>query len=604
MKFIRTISFQIWFPFSLCLVLLVGFIAYYYPKKLNELNLKTKQLELKQLAETVALGVELSLNSDDYAGLKKTIDFAASKHDFDFVAVVVHDDNGVQNEILASYPPDIELDKVLQKDTVAFIYESAPIHSNNLNGDIVLRYSNSQMREIVEKIEAPAYWTLFIFGLLSLVAFYFFARSISNPIQKLISFTNQMSSGLYEVKPNFKRKTDELGDLTQAILLLQQSLITTQKRNNELTEGLENEIKIRTEELERLSLVAKTTTNSVIITDENKKIQWVNDSLLKLSGYERDEIIGQSPSIFQFEKTDPATKDYIRKCLANKEPVSTEILNRGKFGNEYWLVLNIVPLINAEGNLYGYIAIETDITDKKKFEEEQKLLFDLTHNQNARLKNFAHIVSHNLRSHSANIQVLSKILPTKYPELASDEITQHIQTSSENLLETVDHLSEVALMITNKLGHLEVISLKSIVDKSIVSIAAIAEGAGVTIVNEVSKESYILGLSAYVESITLNLLTNAIKYSDPNKVERKVRLTTEKTEEYVVLCVEDNGIGIDLTKHGRKIFGMYKTFHNHPEARGIGLFMSKNQVEAIGGNIEIISKEGLGTTFKIYFQYE
>jgi len=261
-------------------------------------------------------------------------------------------------------------------------------------------------------------------------------------------------------------------------------------------------------------------------------------------------------------------------------------------------------LINTEGNLYGYIAIETDITDKKKFEEEQKLLFDLTHNQNARLKNFAHIVSHNLRSHSANIQVLSKILPTKYPELASDEITQHIQTSSENLLETVDHLSEVALMITNKLGHLEVISLKSIVDKSIVSIAAIAEGAGVTIVNEVSKESYILGLSAYVESITLNLLTNAIKYSDPNKVERKVRLTTEKTEEYVVLCVEDNGIGIDLTKHGRKIFGMYKTFHNHPEARGIGLFMSKNQVEAIGGNIEIISKEGLGTTFKIYFQYE
>ena len=147
-------------------------------------------------------------------------------------------------------------------------------------------------------------------------------------------------------------------------------------------------------------------------------------------------------------------------------------------------------------------------------------------------------------------------------------------------------------------------AFKKIADKSTASIAAIAEGAGVKILNEVNEDDTILGLTAYVESITLNLLTNAIKYADQSKKDRMVRLYTLKTPEYIVLCVEDNGIGIDLVKHGRKIFGMYKTFHNHPEARGIGLFMSKNQVEAIGGNIEIISSEGKGTTFKVYFQYE
>jgi len=588
----------------LSMVLLVGFIAYYYPKKLNEINQNSKQLELKQLAETVALGVELSLSNDDFSGLKKTIDFAASKHNFDFVAVVVHDSSGEENEVLASYPAGLDIKKVSDRDTASFIYESAPIKTESFDGDIVLRYSNNELREMVRKIESPAYWTIVIFGILSLIVFYFFARGISSPIQKLIFFTNEMSGGNYDVLPSFKQKEDELGKLSEAIIELQKSLVAARKRNNDLTEGLEYQIQIRTEELEKLSLVAKTTTNSVIITDEHKKIQWVNDSLLKLTGYERHEIIGQTPKMFQFEKTSQETLDFIFEKLEKNEAVSTEILNRGKYGNEYWLVLNIVPLINAEGNLYGYIAIETDITEKKKFEEEQFLLFDLTQNQNARLKNFAHIVSHNLRSHSANIQVLSKILPTKYPELASDEIINHIQTSSENLLETVDHLSEVALMITNKQGHLEVISIKKIVDKSVTSIAAIAEGAGVMILNEVNEDYTILGLTAYVESITLNLLTNAIKYSDQSKTNRMVRLYTLKTPEYVVLCVEDNGIGIDIEKHGRKMFGMYKTFHNHPEARGIGLFMSKNQAEAIGGNIEIISSEGKGTTFKVYFQYE
>jgi signal transduction histidine kinase len=66
--------------------------------------------------------------------------------------------------------------------------------------------------------------------------------------------------------------------------------------------------------------------------------------------------------------------------------------------------------------------------------------------------------------------------------------------------------------------------------------------------------------------------------------------------------VEDNGLGIDLDKHGDKLFGMYKTFHTHKDSRGLGLFLTKNQVESMGGKIEVESALGQGSTFKIFLK--
>ncbi len=121
------------------------------------------------------------------------------------------------------------------------------------------------------------------------------------------------------------------------------------------------------EEIERLSLVATKTTNLVVITDENEKIQWVNDAAVKMTEYSRDEIIGNSPNMFQYEKTDSKTVEVIRKKLDNHEVISEiEIQNRSKSGNEYWLSINIVPIKNAEGKITGFISIQSDITQQKE----------------------------------------------------------------------------------------------------------------------------------------------------------------------------------------------------------------------------------------------
>ena len=108
---------------------------------------------------------------------------------------------------------------------------------------------------------------------------------------------------------------------------------------------------------------------------------------------------------------------------------------------------------------------------------------------------------------------------------------------------------------------------------------------------------------AYLESILLNFTTNAVKYSHQDRTP-KIHYSFEVINGVKVLSIADNGLGIDLERHGRSLFGMYKTFHKHVNSRGIGLFMSKNQIEAMGGRIEVESKVGYGTCFKIYFNGE
>jgi signal transduction histidine kinase len=104
----------------------------------------------------------------------------------------------------------------------------------------------------------------------------------------------------------------------------------------------------------------------------------------------------------------------------------------------------------------------------------------------------------------------------------------------------------------------------------------------------------------YLESILLNLLSNALKYNSPERTPI-IHFKTYYYHKDLVLEVSDNGLGINLERHGHHVFKLRKTFHRHPESRGIGLFMIKNQIEAMGGEITLSSKQHEGTTFYINF---
>ncbi|QDU54401.1 Sensor protein ZraS [Aeoliella mucimassa] len=154
---------------------------------------------------------------------------------------------------------------------------------------------------------------------------------------------------------------------TFVTLLLSYTLLTHQ-REIANAERLANHM---TEEIRRLAMVAERTTNGVIITDANRQIVWVNEGFTRITGFTFEEVQGEVPGrLLQCEKTDPQTIAELREAVTKGLGYHGEILNRNKFGREYWIDLEVQPLTNDDNEVTGFIAIESDITSRIQAERK------------------------------------------------------------------------------------------------------------------------------------------------------------------------------------------------------------------------------------------
>ncbi|WP_378185544.1 PAS domain S-box protein [Aquimarina sp. W85] len=354
---------------------------------------------------------------------------------------------------------------------------------------------------------------------------------------------------------------------------------------------------------------------SVIGTDCDGLITTFNKGAEHLLGYSRDEMISKRfyidlhlPSEIN-KRAEQLSLDYQSKLkgfeiftvLPFKNEVDTrEWTHKRKDGTTFPVLVTMTALKQKE-KITGYLAIATDIQDIKKVENDLKSLLAVTQDQNNRLLNFAHIVSHNLRSHSGNFEMLLDLLSNDHPELLGNEYIKLLSAASSNLTETINHLNDVVVMNTLEESNLEHVNLFEAAQKTLKNIAGLYLEANVIVKNDIDTSIEVLGISAYVESILLNLLTNGVKYRATNR-KSFITLRSFEKNEFYILEIEDNGLGIDLKQHRAKLFGMYKTFHDHEKSRGLGLFITKNQIEAMGGKIEVKSEVNVGTIFKIYFK--
>jgi len=246
------------------------------------------------------------------------------------------------------------------------------------------------------------------------------------------------------------------------------------------------------------------------------------------------------------------------------------------------------------------MGTHTDISMQKEREQELLQTLEIVSEQNSRLLNFAHIVSHNLRSHSGNIEMLLDIIDEEKEQDFLDETFSHLRSSSNALTETIDHLKELVEIQTELIHKRENLNLNNFLGKTLDILAEEINKNKVVIHNSIAEEETITFNPAYLESVLLNFTSNAIKYSHPDRTPViSYSLTSNLTQK--ILEIQDNGLGINLEKHGKKLFGMYKTFHKNQDSRGIGLFITKNQIEAMGGSVHVTSQVGIGTIFKIYF---
>jgi PAS domain S-box-containing protein len=332
----------------------------------------------------------------------------------------------------------------------------------------------------------------------------------------------------------------------------------------------------------------------------NGKFITVNKEYCQIVGYSLVELLKTDFQSITHEEDLQEDLDYMEQLRNGLiDDFSMEKRYIHKSGKIVWVNLIVASLWKEANKVLNHVAIVEDITDKKRAEEELKQSFELVSEQNKRLLNFSYIVSHNLRSHTSNIELISGLMEGIKSQEEQAEMVHLLQKVSKSLDDTMRNLNEVVNIRTNFNVTIERLNLHEYIERNLSVLEKQIRDKNVEIQNLVPKHIFIDYNVAYLESILYNFISNAIRYSHPKK---KPLIVLQFDEKKKALSIADNGIGIDLKRNGENLFGMYKTFNNNPDAKGIGLFITKNQIDAMGGRIETESEIDEGTTFTIYFK--
>lgn len=326
--------------------------------------------------------------------------------------------------------------------------------------------------------------------------------------------------------------------------------------------------------------------------DTEDHILMVNQSFCDLSGYSETELVGQKAAeLFMPPKS---KKIILDKFKSRKQGVSDsyEVEVYRKNGvKRNWLISG-APNFDINGKLVGSIGIHLDITELKNLEAQKEKLLKTLEKSNIELQEYAHVVSHDLKSPLRSINALASWIKEDNAETLDEQSLENF-----SILETT--LEKMESLISGILNYSS-IQLESIHDEA-------------TDVNEVLSDiKDLIFIPEHIELITANelpviqvdktrlqqvlqnLIGNAIRYCDKEKGYVKIHYTEEK--ERHIFAVEDNGIGIEKAYH-HKIFNIFQSLTDHKESTGIGLSIVKKIVNLYEGDIWLESTPGLGSTF-------
>jgi signal transduction histidine kinase len=220
---------------------------------------------------------------------------------------------------------------------------------------------------------------------------------------------------------------------------------------------------------------------------------------------------------------------------------------------------------------------------------------------NSRLEQFAYMISHNLRAPLARFVGLSSILKHSRSSEEGSTITNMMVTAAHELDHVIKDLG--IILDVRKAGAQLVteIDLPEMIQKIQYSLSADIKETNAKIYTDFGNATTLSTIPQYLESILSNLISNAIKYRHPERTPEITFMVIDQGE-WICLKLSDNGIGIDLERSGDKLFSLYQRFHFHVEGKGLGLYLVKTQVEALGGRIEVQSRPDEGSTFLIYLR--
>jgi signal transduction histidine kinase len=244
-------------------------------------------------------------------------------------------------------------------------------------------------------------------------------------------------------------------------------------------------------------------------------------------------------------------------------------------------------LEEENANLYINLLDKNELLESSNIELQHRL---------QEMQQFSYTISHNLRGPVASIMGLFNLFDRENALPANSEIVSMAQVSVNALDQVVHDLTRVLeLRDNNQLS--EPVNLVKLIENILVSLRQILENTNAQTQMDL-KVTSVYGVKSYLHSILYNLISNAIKYRQSD-ARPEVRIRSYREGNYVMLQVEDNGQGIDLSRHHHNLFKMYKRFSGNREGRGLGLYLVKTQAELLGGTVEVESTVGQGSTFTI-----
>ena len=373
-----------------------------------------------------------------------------------------------------------------------------------------------------------------------------------------------------------------------------------------------------------------------------------NGASERLLGYVEGEMIGR-PAALLFAGPDgrPGAFEGELRAARDSGPAVSERELRRKDGSAFWAFGKVFPLLDADGQLRGFTVILRDITVSRstglalaeREMELQRLNEELAvsneelaaaseemHaageeisasneelvNTNAQLshlngdlENFVYTASHDLKAPILNIeglmQVLLKKLPAECLELESvREITGLISDSVGRFKKTIGSLMEIAKLQQESDQPLTRVDLHRVVQEVQLDLAQQVAAAGARLEIHTAGCPSVRFAEKHLRSVVYNFISNAIKYASPERPPR-VRVSCYAVGKFVVLAVEDNGLGMDLSKD-QKLFTLFGRLHDHVEGSGIGLYMVKKILQNAGGRVEVESSPDKGSTFRAFFR--
>jgi PAS domain S-box-containing protein len=355
------------------------------------------------------------------------------------------------------------------------------------------------------------------------------------------------------------------------------------------------------EEVLKISQAINQSPVTIVITDINGNIEYVNPKFVEITGYKPEEVIGKNPKVLKSGEKEPEEYKELWDTITSGKDWIGEFHNKKKNGELYWENASISPVKNQNGKITHFLAIKEDVTEKKQREMELVKAKEKAEESERLKSSFLANMSHELRTPMVGILGFAELLKDMTDNSELKDFSDNILRSGKRLLETLNLILDLSRIEAGKLElKTTVVDLIKLSREIYNSYAAEVAKKKLNMSFESTSDSILTKVDERMlwESIN-NIINNAIKYTKTGEI--KIEIGNDGNKK-AVIKVSDTGIGIPEQSIGI-IFEEFRQvsegYSRGFEGTGLGLTITKNFIEKIGGTISVESELGVGSIFKI-----